>query len=363
MSLPRFGALAHSLRLLVVTGALVACGPSGARIVRPGTDADEGTGGMAGEEQPPDNTGGTSGIGGGGSGGGGSGGGGSGGGGSSGSAGTGDVGGSGATGGESGTGGTNDLRDAALPPDTAPPRDAAPPMDQASPRDLVGPDLPGPDTASASTLATGLVGRWKFDEGSGTKASDDTDSSNDGTFSGGVTWSKTVFPGAAFTNAAAVHFDGVDGVMDLATFKNFPAIDGKKSLSAWINFSALPATGGRPVVGLGDSKTSGGSRLKLGLKGGQIAVWKGDGTIMVGVNAVTGAWHHVVYTFDGNLHHLYVDGQEKASGTTASDAGAITQGHIGSFGTEHFSGDLDDLRLYNRVVTAAEVTALHAGQE
>jgi hypothetical protein len=206
------------------------------------------------------------------------------------------------------------------------------------------------------------VGHWRFDEGNGTSVMDETGSGNDGTMSGGITWLKSGFPGAMFTNPGALRFDGVDGIIDLASFKNLPALDAKKSLSVWINFAAYPATGSRPVIGFGDSKT-GGARLKLGLKGNQIAVWKGDASVVVGAAAAVGAWHHVVYTFDGTTNHMFVDGADKGNSTTSSDSAAMTQAHIGSFGTEHFAGDVDDLRVYNRALSAAEVMALHGGGE
>lgn len=48
--------------------------------------------------------------------------------------------------------------------------------------------LLSPAMVSAQDITTGLVGHWKFDEGSGTKAADSSGSNNTGTLTNGPTW-------------------------------------------------------------------------------------------------------------------------------------------------------------------------------
>ena len=47
----------------------------------------------------------------------------------------------------------------------------------------------------------------------------------------------------------------------------------------------------------------------------------------------------------------------------AGETGAVTEGHVGGFGTQMFTGTVDEIRVYDRAVTADEVTALSNGQE
>lgn len=254
--------------------------------------------------------------------------------------------------------------DASPPPDVAPPPDTRGTggMDaSAPPRDTSPPDLPPPpDTAPASTLNDGLVSRWKLDEGSGTTARDAvTASGNDATLSGGTTWTKTGFPAAKYTNAAALTFDGNDGIANLGV-KGIPALDQAMSIALWVNYSAASATT-QPFIGFG---ASGAGRLKVGFNGGQLAAWKGAGsTPLVSGAAPAGGWHHLAYTFDGTTRRLYVDGAEKNSSTMAGETGAVAEGHIGSYGTQHFPGTLDEVRVYKRALTASEVTQLAGGNE
>jgi hypothetical protein len=85
--------------------------------------------------------------------------------------------------------------------------------------------------------------------------------------------------------------------------------------------------------------------------------------VLVGAAMPAPGWHHVVYTFDGTTHHMFIDGLDKGLGTTDGDTGAVGQSHLGAFGSEHFAGDMDDVRIYNRALSPAEITALHDGQE
>jgi hypothetical protein len=71
---------------------------------------------------------------------------------------------------------------------------------------------------------------------------------------------------------------------------------------------------------------------------------------------------HVAATFDGSTATIYVNGQPDAS----RNLGAVTIGsntsalHIGALlgGSNRFNGAIDDLRLYSRVLRAAEIASL-----
>jgi hypothetical protein len=231
----------------------------------------------------------------------------------------------------------------------------------ARPPDPPPPDLapPPPDLPPASTLNNGLVSRWKLDEGNGDTARDAvTATGNDGAISGGTTWTQSGFPGAKYQNGGALTFNGTDGVIDLAG-KGMPAIDQAQSIALWVSYGSVP-TNTRPFIGLG---ASGAGRIKLGFNMGAFGAWKGNGDVIVMGAAPNNGWHHVAYTFDGTTRRLYVDGAEKNSSTTAGDSGAVAETHIGSYGTQHFAGTLDEIRIYRRALTASEVSQLAGGNE
>jgi cysteine-rich repeat protein len=206
--------------------------------------------------------------------------------------------------------------------------------------------------------ANGLVSRWKLDEGAGTLLADAGPAGNQGTISGGTTWLKAGFPGAKFPNPGAIAFDGTSGGVELAV-KAVPALDQAHSVSLWVSYGSV-GTNGQPFIGFG---ASGSGRLKIGFKTGQLVVWKGDGTILLGTAAPPGGWHHVAYTFDSVTRRLFVDGAERATSIDAGDSGAVSEARLGTYGTEHFVGTLDDVRLFRRALTVGEISLLSSGYE
>lgn len=81
---------------------------------------------------------------------------------------------------------------------------------------------------------------------------------------------------------------------------------------------------------------------------------------------VIGQWHHVAATYDGTVKRLYVDGAQVASGNQAGalayDVQPMWIGCDNNSGTAalRFTGALDDVQLYNRALSLAEIQALAA---
>jgi hypothetical protein len=70
------------------------------------------------------------------------------------------------------------------------------------------------------------------------------------------------------------------------------------------------------------------------------------------------AWTHLVTTFDGSALRLYVNGilvQTSAHGGAATvSSGALRIGGNAIWG-EYFKGRIDEVRIYNRALSPAEV--------
>ncbi|PIR87434.1 MAG: hypothetical protein COU11_00230 [Candidatus Harrisonbacteria bacterium CG10_big_fil_rev_8_21_14_0_10_49_15] len=89
--------------------------------------------------------------------------------------------------------------------------------------------------------------------------------------------------------------------------------------------------------------------------------------LVISDDVATQAWTHLAVTYDGNELKLYVNGvlQEDplvASGSidtdshTSNNLGRNSDGNSGTY----FTGDIDEFRIYNRALTASEITALAA---
>ncbi len=84
-------------------------------------------------------------------------------------------------------------------------------------------------------------------------------------------------------------------------------------------------------------------------------------TASCGASSFTaGAWHHLVGTYDGSTIRLYLDGV--ACSYTSSLAGETLNNSGGyvSLGANGVSTQLmDDVQMWNRALSPAEVTALY----
>jgi uncharacterized repeat protein (TIGR01451 family) len=89
--------------------------------------------------------------------------------------------------------------------------------------------------------------------------------------------------------------------------------------------------------------------------------YRADSTTSYPTNGST--WMHVAATFNGSTMRLYINGVEEDSttGPGAIAANALNVGIGGQAnGSRRFRGDMDDVRVYNRALTPAEVSALAA---
>ena len=83
-------------------------------------------------------------------------------------------------------------------------------------------------------------------------------------------------------------------------------------------------------------------------------------------NLDDGNWHHVIATYDGNVSKIYVDGSISAyrtigaqvvGNTVSLTVGKLINGDGNDYG--YFDGLIDEVGLWNRALTAEEVTKLY----
>jgi hypothetical protein len=199
----------------------------------------------------------------------------------------------------------------------------------------------------------GLVAGYGFNEGGGNTTQDVSGNNLTGTIDG-ATWTSQGRFGQALT------FDGVD---DWVTVTDDNALDLTTALTveAWVYLTT--ASGVRDIVikeGAGVDVYNLYARNFSGLPESNVFVggsnWTAVGTDALPVNT----WTHVAGTYDGAAVRLYVNGVQVAStpqaGTFALSAGALRIGGNSLWG-EYFQGRIDEIRIYNRALTVAELQA------
>jgi len=214
----------------------------------------------------------------------------------------------------------------------------------------------------AVTLSTGLVAHWPLDAGSGSVAGDVSGNGHDGALVDPI-WTASTGDGSS----AALDFDGVDDYVDVGSID----VAGQAlTLAAWVNaddfdnqdqriLSKATGTGEQDHIWMLSTVNSGGFRLRARLEAGGSTV-----TIIAGEELTKDKWTHVALTYDGADTRLYQDGVEVASVAQTGDLGvdpatgvALGNQSLGA-GQKAFDGYLDDIRIYDRTLSLAEVAAL-----
>jgi len=228
---------------------------------------------------------------------------------------------------------------------------------------------------NGSTLNSGLVGYWTFD-GKNTNwktgiTNDLSSSGNNGTL---VSMSATTTQ-VQGKLGQALNFNGSSSNVALSTGTGIPSGNSTYTISAWIKPSSLGSYGG--IVGWGTYNTNNevnAFRLTSSSEcsGGQGLWnywWAAD--LKVCTTLITAnAWHFVLAEFDGTTRRIYVDGIQVGNdlpsghnvvGTTNVTIGSTCTVVIcSSQGTSlFFPGSIDDVRIYNRALSANEIAQLY----
>lgn len=77
-----------------------------------------------------------------------------------------------------------------------------------------------------------------------------------------------------------------------------------------------------------------------------------------GITASLNTWYHVAVTYNSGTYELYVNGTSYGSTSATFAQSGFMLGNQGTAYTYPFAGYIDDLRIYNRLLTATEVSAL-----
>lgn len=216
-----------------------------------------------------------------------------------------------------------------------------------------------PDTPSTA---------WSFDETSGTGTTDRSGNGNTGTLTGaGTTRTTTGRPnGAVAFNASTSNaVTGAAAITPNAAF----------TVSAWARLDGTAAAGQHSVVSQSAVHTSG-----FNLKGESANKWQFtmsrsdiDSAVLDRATSTTDinvdAWNHVVAVYDPSASpqmKLYVN--DVLAGTATHTTVMATTGSLqvgrswfNTANTDAFDGQIDEVRTYRRVLTAAEIDLLYTG--
>jgi hypothetical protein len=227
--------------------------------------------------------------------------------------------------------------------------------------------VPTPSPTPPNPSEDDLVAYWKFNEGSGGITADHTGNGHTGIVNS-AHWS----PGY---DGSALGFDQVTEYVDVGD--DLFDTHHQGTIAAWIRVSEL---GGQTIFSSG-SDTDANQFFKFHVfnsPGNNPQLWistrnPGNNAIRSISSLNLNTWYHVAATSDGTIWRLYINGvEEQVTVFTGSNQGlwfsAVNMGvnsySIGSLQNalvlkEGFRGDIDEVQIYNRPLSPAEIQQLH----
>jgi len=216
-------------------------------------------------------------------------------------------------------------------------------------------------------VTAGLVARWNFD-------SNTTDTSPSGT----ITDTGTLVGSPSYvTGTGAAVGTGALSLSGTAQYVSVPNsadinITSAISMTAWVKIASTTDNNYRMILSKKVTFTDvGGYELFYHPVLHQLLVRSGGSSttynLILPLTLDTN-WHHIAVTINGSTAVFYVDGvvQTGASGTVGNPPATtqrLTIGARSGAGDYSWNGQLDDVRLYNRALSAAEVTNIFAQEQ
>jgi len=201
--------------------------------------------------------------------------------------------------------------------------------------------------AGVGTLNKGLLGRFEFNG---------TLKDTTGHLADGVSTIDRVLYTRDRKGAAnrAIRFNEAYGV----NIFNVP-LDTNMSVSVWVQYDILAVDFQLPFVEGSQSFSL--SQFENSYQG---AYWNGISGQYVTSGPINNLWHHLVATRDGISLKFYIDGNFIGSAPSPSGSGPYipTNDYVIGYGYnngyKYWKGNMDDLRIYKRVLSTVEVNNL-----
>lgn len=220
------------------------------------------------------------------------------------------------------------------------------------------------------SLNRGLAGYWQFDNGSGTNATDSSGNGNTLALTGSPAWTTGQINGALDLSGSGQYgsvADPASGVLDFADSTDF-------SLSGWFNRDTFAADH-TILAKKNDQITNQGYVLWVDNNGSTdtLIFEASDGVdtyqMASSTQFNTTGWHNFVVTWDDSVGmNMYIDGHLDNGATSGTFANVNSLANTRAFraGAESdagvpFDGKLDDIRIYNRVLSIDEIARLYQG--
>jgi hypothetical protein len=217
----------------------------------------------------------------------------------------------------------------------------------------------------------GLVGYWPMDEGTGSSSgasptADMSGSSNTGTWYGTAAGTNSTYYSAGKVGAWAGYFNGGNNYINVGGGSSIRPV-GSITIAGWINPRSF--TQYSTVV----SANSEGYLWGYFSTGGtpNFYIWNsvGSWSSVSSASALsTNTWQYLAGTFDGQYLRIFINGVQTGVtnlGTSGNTIGYVSNNtYIGNYGNFYFfPGAIDEIRIYNRALSATEIQEMYNAEK
>ena len=202
-----------------------------------------------------------------------------------------------------------------------------------------------------------LVGWWKFDDGAGTRAIDWSGYNRHGTLNG-LQWATGIIDGG-------IVFDGTNDYVSLPVGEVISTLDAA-TIMVWVDINDVDNWQRAFNFGTGTTNymyvtpSTDGGTIYAG-----ILATGGTESAVTTTSAFPTGWHNIAMVLETGNFRLYLDAQEIGLNTTPlavlSDLGVTTDNWLGRSewpNDPYFDGSMDELRIYNRILSESEIRTI-----
>ncbi|MFA5249733.1 MAG: LamG-like jellyroll fold domain-containing protein [Candidatus Paceibacterota bacterium] len=209
------------------------------------------------------------------------------------------------------------------------------------------------------SMGLNCLGEWTFNDQT---AQDTSGQGNNGTVSGGASYSTDTSSGIGLAGQYSISFDGTNGWMDTGKTYDSIGLSSEYTVSAWVKFNNETAS----WMGVAGD-WGGGEHIHFGRHSTKVF------SNHINVNSVqydaigttpikSGVWYYIVSTAKlGDSMNIYVDGSLERytalpSGTLSVSTGNLAIGRpYSSVNSFPLNGSIDDVRIYNQAATISQI--------
>ena len=197
----------------------------------------------------------------------------------------------------------------------------------------------------------GLVGWWPFNG----NANDESGNENNGIVNGAMLTTDRY----GITNQA-YYFNGANNYISMNSLLNIPMGNSARTISVWMNPAIIAGEWTLTAVAYGSPSRS--KAYMIGLSPNNICVQGWETGVGTQLNYSTNQWINAICTYDGINVNFYINGNIIGGDTISILNTTGTEFNFGnrvSLGHGWFDGKLDDIGIWNRVLTQQEITNLY----